>query len=169
MANTLKLHRHGAVGFIDWLDRMLPTFARLRSPACDYNGNDNTYYEANKCALQPHEHNVAVGRQTQFTVVWKQEPESSSNKTGNGRTYRSPFVHDGNGVERLSNTKAANASGNRTSSAQAKNWPSNVMRSNETQDQRARALRRAPCTQRVDGKHIGGRSQRGSRFAASPG
>src|SRR6266480_355834 len=43
----------------------------------------------------------------------------------------SPFAQDGNGIERLSNTKAANASGNTTSSAPAKSWPSNAMRSNE--------------------------------------
>src|SRR5207245_6826330 len=69
----------------------LATFASLRAPACDYNGNDNTNYDADKCPLKPHEHDVVVGRQTEFTVVWQQEPESSRNKAGDGRTYRQPF------------------------------------------------------------------------------
>jgi hypothetical protein len=44
----------------------------------------------------------------------------------------------------------------------------NLETPNETQDQRPRAEGSVTRSQRVDGKHSKGRSQAGSRFAASP-
>ena len=91
MANTLKLYRNGAVGFIDWLDRTLATFARGLPHAGNHNRNDNTHYDADNYTPRPHEHNVVVGRQTEFTIVRQQEVESSSSKTRNSCTDGQPF------------------------------------------------------------------------------
>jgi hypothetical protein len=91
VANTLNLYLNGAVGFIDWLDWTFASFARRLPHACDHNGNDNTHYRANERAPEVHKHDIVVERQTEFTVVQRQEVENSSHKTCNGCTDCQPF------------------------------------------------------------------------------